>query len=426
MIFRWNPREHLQLAKYFGKWCAITLPVGAIIGSACALFLGSLNVVTQARWDHPWLLYFLPMGGVAIGLLYHWFGRSVESGNNLLMEEIHEPGGGVPRRMAPLILIGTIVTHLFGGSAGREGTAIQMGGSLASGFAKLFGLRGSDLRTLLTAGIAAGFSGVFGTPIAGTIFALEVLTIGRMNYEALLPCLLAAIVSDWVCAAWGIHHTQYHLADLVNPGLLPESASAFWWLFAKVLVAGSAFGLASACFAELTHGLKRFFTWAMPLPYLRPALGGLLVIVLVYLVGTRDYLGLGVTGPSPDSVTILSSFHAGGAHGWSWWWKTVFTAVTLGSGFKGGEVTPLFYIGATLGNILATLLSAPQALFAAIGFVSIFAGATNTPLACTVMAIELFGPTYAIYYAAGCFIAYLFSGHSGIYSAQRLGTPKIP
>lgn len=426
MPFRWDPKEHLQLAANFSLWLLRTIPVGLLVGSACAFFLWSLDRVTALRWAHPNLLLFLPLAGLAIGLLYHLWGRSVEGGNNLIMEEIHEPGGGVPLRMAPLVLIGTIVTHLFGGSAGREGTAIQMGGSIASSFAKLFRLSDAEVRVLLMTGIAAGFSGVFGTPIAGTIFAMEVLVIGRLSYEALIPCLLASIISNWTCSAWGIHHTEYHMAELVNSGFAPAGAEAYWLLFGKVLLAGAAFGLASVLFAELTQGLHRIFARILPRPYLRPILGGLIVIAMTYLLGTRDFLGLGVSNPNPEGVSILSSFHEGGAHAWSWWWKTLFTSVTLGSGFKGGEVTPLFFIGSTLGNLLAALLQAPTALFAAIGFVAIFAGATNTPLACTVMAIELFGPTYATYYAAGCFIAYLFSGHSGIYLSQRIGLTKNP
>ncbi len=426
MPFRWDPKEHLQLAADLFRWLLKTIPVGVVVGSACALFLWSLDRVTDLRWSHPELLFFLPLAGLAIGLLYHLWGRSVEGGNNLIMEEIHEPGGGVPLRMAPLVLIGTIVTHLFGGSAGREGTAIQMGGSIAGGLGRIFRLKGSEIRILLMAGIAAGFSGVFGTPIAGTVFALEVLAIGRLSYEALIPCLLASIISNWSCGAWGIHHTEYHMAELVNSGFAPSGAASYWWLFGKVLIAGSAFGLISVLFAEFTQGLHRIFARLSPRPYLRPIMGGLIVIGLTYLVGTRDFLGLGVTNPEPGGISILSSFHEGGAHAWSWWWKTLFTSVTLGSGFKGGEVTPLFFIGSTLGNVLASLLHAPTALFAAIGFVAVFAGATNTPLACTIMAIELFGPTYATYYAVGCFVAYLFSGHSGIYLSQRIGLPKTP
>ena len=185
-----------------------------------------------------------------------------------------------------------------------------------------------------------------------------------------------------------------------------------------------AFGLASVLFAELTHGLQHVWRKLIKYDFLRPAVGGLVVIALVFVLGTRDYLGLGVVSPRPGGVSIVSSFQPGGAQWLSWWWKILFTAVTLSSGFKGGEVTPLFFVGAALGNTLARLMGAPVDLFAGLGFVAVFAGATNTPLACTMMGIELFGSGHVVYLAIACFVAYLFSGHSGIYLSQRIGTPK--
>jgi H+/Cl- antiporter ClcA/PII-like signaling protein len=428
MLFRWNPRDHLSLGAYVLKWAMIAGPIGLAVGSACALFLWSLEEATQLRWRWPWLLFLLPAAGVAIGWTYHWLGKSVEGGNNLVMDEIHQPGGGVPARMAPLVLIGTVVTHLFGGSAGREGTAIQMGGSIASALARsrlCRWMNDADVRTMLMAGIAAGFGGVFGTPLTGAIFALEVLAIGRMSYESVVPCLIASIVGDWACQAWGIHHTEYLVVSLRSQAWVGYIAQLDWLLLVKVIVAAAAFGLTSMLFAEITHGLSRFFKWAVRWPFIRPAIGGLIIIGLTYALGTRDYLGLGVSSPDPHAVTIVSSFNAGGAHPWSWWWKLLFTAVTLGAGFKGGEVTPLFFIGAALGNTLAWVLGAPVDLFAALGFVAVFAGATNTPLACTIMGVELFGPQHVVYVAMACFIAYLFSGHSGIYLSQRIATPKL-
>ncbi|HEX3356368.1 MAG TPA: voltage-gated chloride channel family protein [Tepidisphaeraceae bacterium] len=434
MPFRWNPREHVALAAYFLKWVLIASPVGAIIGAAVALFLWSLDLATRTRWNHPWLLFLLPLAGIAIGLMYHFLGRSVEAGNNLIVDQIHKPGGGVPSRMAPLVLIGTVITHLFGGSAGREGTAIQMGGSIASTVARAFKLPARDTRTLLMVGIAAGFGAVFGTPLTGAIFAIEVLAIGRMNYESLLPCLIASIVGDWTTTLCGINHTHYHVPLFANPALADSIPRIDWLLLGKVALASIAFGLTSVLFAELTHGLSWLFKKILPWSIARPAVGGLIVIAMVYLLGTRDYLGLGVsTDPhTPAGVSILSCFNPGGATPFSWWWKILFTAVTLGSGFKGGEVTPLFFIGAALGNTLAWLMHAPIDLFAALGFVAVFAGATNTPLACTVMAVELFGRQpgllssgFVIYAAVACFVSYLLSGHSGIYLSQRIGTPKL-
>lgn len=428
MPFRWDAREHLHQGRFFLIWLAITLPVGTAVGSAVALFLWSLDRAAALRWSTltanglPWLLYLLPLAGVAIVAMYAWAGKNAEAGNNLVIDQIHEPGGGVPSRMAPLVLVGTVVTHLFGGSAGREGTAVQMGGSLASTFTRILRLGKSYTRLTLMAGIAAGFGAVFGTPLAGAIFAMEVLALGRMNYEAIIPCLMAAIIGDQVCAAWGIHHTSYSIAQLSKSALIAET-HLDTLLLLKVVIAAIAFGLASVIFSELTHGLGRLFK-KIKWPLLRPVVGGIAVILLALIIG-RDYLGLGVTSPYPQDVTILSCFKPGGATPLSWWWKILFTALTLSCGFKGGEVTPLFFVGAALGNALATLLGAPVDLFAGLGFVAVFAGATNTPLACTLMGVELFGSGPVLYIAIACVVAYLFSGHTGIYLSQRVGTPKI-
>jgi len=420
----WDLREHLALAAYVGRWFLLVVPVGLIVGSACALFLWALDGATLLRWATPWLLWLLPLAGVLIGAMYHWFGRSVEGGSNLIVEQINEPEGGVPGRLAPLVLIGTVLTHLFGGSSGREGTAVQMGGSIASTFTRVVSrwhpLDVATRQTLLTTGIAAGFAAVFGTPLAGTVFALEVLAIGRMEYTALIPCLLAALIGDWTCAAWGIHHTAYHVASLRQANI----AHVDPLLLGKTILAAVAFGLASVLFGELTHGVEAMAKRWIESPYVRPLIGGAVIIALVLLLGTRDYLGLSVTTPDPHGISLATSFHSGGVTPWSWWWKLLFTAITLGMGFKGGEVTPLFFIGAALGNVLGGFLGAPIDLFAALGFVAVLAGATNTPLACTIMGIELFGADSVVYIAAACFFAYLFSGHTGIYLSQRIGTAK--
>jgi len=418
----YSPQTMTRLSAQFPaalKWLAILLPMAAVVGTASAFFLWTLDEVTRLRFANPWLLYLLPPGGLMIGLLYHHYGKSAGGGNNLLIDEIHQPAAGVPRRLAPLILLGTLVTHLFGGSAGREGTAVQVGGGIAGSFARVFKLDEADVRVLLMAGVAAGFGSIFGTPIAGTVFALEVLVIGRMQYDALVPCFIASVVADWACHSWGIGHTPYHVA--VTSG----SFHAEPLLMGKVILAAVAFGLASLLFSESSHRLGAAFKHFIPRPELRPVVGGLMVIGLVFLAGTPDYLGLGVLGNRPDAVTLPAMFGSMQIPASAWLWKLVFTVVTLSAGFKGGEVTPLFFIGAALGNALAHLLGAPVDLFAAIGFVAIFGGATNTPLASTILGMELFGAGNGLYIATACIVAYRFSGHTGIYTAQRLAIPKF-
>lgn len=418
MTFRFQLRHVQWLARYVARWLVLATPAGVVVGSAVALFLWALGEATAAQTGHSGLLYMLPLAGLVVGSLYHRFGADVEGGSNLLIDRIHEPGGGVPARMAPLVLVATVVTHLFGGSAGREGTAVQMGGSIASTLARPLGLGPGELRTLLMAGIAAGFGAVFGTPVAGAVFAIEVLVIGRIASAALLPVLVASFVGDATVTAWGIGHTAYRIDAVVPGGMLAYAQPV---LLAKVAGAAIVFGLASVVFAEMTHGLTRIFRRFIAHRAFRPFVGGLIVIALVHLLGTREHLGLGVHPPSDGDASIVTAFHPGGAAPWSWWWKIVFTAVTIGSGFKGGEVTPLFFVGATLGNALAGPFGVPVDLLAGIGLVAVFAGATNTPLACTIMGVELFGAEHAAYFAVACFVAFLFSGRSGIYQSQRVG-----
>jgi H+/Cl- antiporter ClcA len=401
------------------KWLAVLLPMAAAVGSASAFFLWSLDAVTKVRFQNPGLIWLLPIGGLVVGWIYRVYGGASGEGNNLLIDEIHQPGAGVPRRMGPLVLLGTLVTHLFGGSAGREGTAVQMGGAIAAACGRWLGMDAGSLRLLLMAGVAAGFGSVFGTPIAGAVFALEVLVIGRMQYDALVPCFIASLVAHWTCTAWGIGHTHYQVA-VAGVGALPDPR-----LFGKVLLASVAFGLAGALFAASSHQLAEGFKRVIPRAEVRPFAGGLLVIALFFLVGTPDYLGLGVLADREGAVTLPAMFESTSIPASAWLWKLVFTVVTLSAGFKGGEVTPLFFIGAALGNTLAVLMGAPVDLFAALGFVAIFAGATNTPLASTLLGMELFGAGNGLYLATACIIAYRFSGHGGIYAAQRLAVPKF-
>lgn len=401
--------DTLTLLRVVGRWLPLAGLVGVLAGAASALFLALLDAATQTRLDNGWLIFLLPAAGFVIGYVYWRWGGLASGGTSHVIDQAHSVSSRVPARMAPLVLAGTVITHVFGGSAGREGTAVQMGASLADSLRRVLGITDErDRRWLVQAGISGGFSALFGTPIAGVVFGLEVLTVGRVRYDALIPCLIAALVGDVTARLLGATHSHYPQTTLtaLDAGLL-----------VKVALAGVVFGLCAWLFSALTHAVKRTAARWVAWPPLRPVIGGAVVVGLALLLNTTDYLGLSLP-------LIRQSLDGTGVIALAFLLKLIFTAITLGTGFVGGEVTPLFVIGATLGYSLGGVLGIDPAWLASVGFVAVFAGASNTPLACALMGIELFGGGAAVYVVVGCFVAYLFSGAGGIYSAQRRESPK--
>jgi H+/Cl- antiporter ClcA len=404
-----NHFSELRLsAVYLIKWTLLSFGVAVLAGIASSVFLYLLEWATQTRITHPSLLYGLPFAGFAVAWAYLKWGQSIEGGNNLLIDEIHLPKNKIQFRMVPMILLSTVGSHLFGASVGREGTAVQMGGALADQISGIFKLQPEDRTVLLMAGISAGFASVFGTPLAGAIFGLEVLAIGLIRYNAIFPCIFAAILANQVGLFLGVHHTHYSVTTI------PLFST---WTLLVTMTAGAIFGVTGKCFAVCTHALSNFMKKQFTYAPFRPLVGGFVVASIALMFNVDQYIGLGIP-------TIVNSFQQP-LPAYDFAAKMMLAIASIGSGFKGGEVTPLFFIGATLGNALAPVFDMPFAFLAGIGFVAVFAGASNTPIASFVMAIELFGAEIGVFAAVACCVSYLFSGHLSIYKSQKMGTPKV-
>lgn len=404
-----------QLMRAFFKWIFLTVPLGAVYGLIGVLFHTCIGLATDLRGAHPWLLYLLPAGGLLIVLLYQLFRQPVSLGTDQLFTSVLDKTK-VPLAMAPLIFISTFITHLMGGSAGREGAALQLGGSIANKLATWARLSEEDRRVLTMAGMGALFAGLFGTPVTAVFFVMEVLAMGHMIYAAIVPCAAASITAYGVSLLLHVRPEAYEIRNV--PAF--TAVSALQTLGLSVLCAGL-----SILFCVVMHTVHEKSAAWIKNPYLRIAAGGVIIILLTLLLHTTDYNGAG--------GYVIERAIEGNARPWDFILKLLFTAVTLGCGYKGGEIVPSFYVGAAFGCVAGPLLHMDPGFAAAVGLISVFCGNTNCPIASVFLAVELFGGKAVPLFALACAVSYMLSGNFSLYHAQlrpyknlKLGTIVLP
>lgn len=395
----------------YSKWVLLILLTGVFVGAASAFFLWSLDQVTSYRTTSPWLLFTLPVIGGCIAMLYAKTNHRLSNGNAMIIQnffktEIKETKPMVPVLLAPLIFISTLLTHLGGGAAGREGTAVQMGASLASQLSRWFRLNRIEQRLLTCMGISAGFAGVFGTPLAASIFAFEFFGFRKTKLLFVIPCLLTAYLADFICISLGIQHAHYVIVSFSDYNL-----STMAWL----ALSGFIFGFTALLFVQSGQLFSKLFS-KIASPILRPVIGGTVIATIVYFTGQEKMTGLGLKTISDAFVQQQASF--------DFLIKLLLTSCTLSAGFKGGEVTPLFFIGAVLGSALIAFVPLPISLLAGLGLIAVFAGATHCILSAIFLGIELYGLEYGVYIALVCVLAYLISGTKNIYEGRPMGKIK--
>ena len=393
---------------HFAAWMCAGIAIGFVVGLVGIAFHLVLEWATEFRMEHPMILWLLPLGGLAIVLAYRFAGMEKDRGTNFILVAVRS-NEAVTIKTAPLIFFSTVVTHLLGGSAGREGAALQLGGSIASSFGRMWELNEKEERIMTMCGMAAGFSALFGTPLTSVVFAMEVITVGVMHYSAIVPCTVAALVASGMSQAMGIAPTAFAIAHI--PGKIMMEVSC------GVVILGIASALVSILFCIAMEHTSHTYRKYIQNPLLRVFIGGCIVIALTYLVGCRDYNGAG--------MDIITNALHGDAKAEAFLLKILFTALTLGAGYKGGEIVPSFFIGATFGCVVGPLIGLPAGFAAALCMAAVFCGVTNCPLASVILCIELFGFKGTGYFALCCGISYMLSGYYGLYSEQKIMYSKV-
>ena len=393
-----------QYAVTLLKWMVLGGVIGLVGGIIGSLFHIGVDTATQARLAHPWVLYLMPVGGLAIVGLYR-LTKTEGKGTNDIIASVHF-GEQVPGLLVPVIFVSTVITHLCGGSAGREGAALQIGGGIGYQAGRLLRLGEKDLPLATLCGMSGVFAALFGTPLTATVFALEVISVGVLYYAGLVPCLTAALTGYLVSVLMGVPPTRF---TVTVPGLEVRT-------MLLVMVLALLCAVVSILFCRGLHGVEHLLKRTLKNPYLRVAVGAAVLIGLTLLTN-GDYNGAG--------MEVIGRAIAGQADPWAWVWKLLFTAITIGCGFKGGEVVPSFFVGAAFGCVAAGWLGLPAGFGAAMGLVSVFCGAVNCPLASIILSVELFGSGDLLYFAMACSISYLISGYCGLYSSQTILYSKL-
>ena len=386
----------------FIRWGIFSAFVGLFVGAFSTLFAFCLRQVTSFRTENPWLILCLPLAGVVIVFLYGVFRYKNDKGTNMVLSSIHAEAE-VPFRMAPLIFISTIITHLFGGSAGREGAALQLGGSIGQQLGKLFRFDEKDQRIVVMCGMSAAFSAIFGTPIAASIFSMEVVSVGVMYYAALVPCVFSSLVASKFANHMGIGPNVFKIRQMPLFEVIPSL---------KVIGLALCCAALSVVFCMALHSLGDFYRNKLKNPYIRIIVSSLVIILLTIILQTDDYMGAG--------VPVIQRAIQGNVEPLAFVWKIVFTALTLEAGFKGGEIVPSFFVGATFGCLFGHIVGISPSLCAAVGMMSVFCGVTNCPITSMLIAFELFGYHGVPFFLLGISVSYLMSGYYGLYHDQTI------
>ena len=391
----------------FIRWVIISGIIGLALGLVGTAFYYGLHYVTDFRNANPMIILGLPIGGLFIIFLYHIAKRDDDHGTNSVIAAVRSEEK-LRFRSAPLIFVSSIITHLFGGSAGREGAALQMGGSIGNGIGKLFKLNEKDMHVAVMCGMSACFAALFGTPIAATFFAMEVVSVGIMYYAALVPCVFSSLIAIEIAKYFGIKSESFIIASV--PDFTAASVS-------KIVLVSILCAALSIIFCITMHAASKYTKKWIPNPYLRIFLFGILIVVIQFLTGTTDYMGAG--------MDVIERTMHGEVNGEAVLLKLVLTAITLGVGFKGGEIVPSFFVGATFGCLLGHLLGVSPSMCAAVGMIAVFCGVTNSPVTSVLLGFELFGMAGINFILIGVAVSYMLSGYYSLYNSQKIMYSKF-